>query len=503
MRLPYPEGERVLVLSSRPVALFRILFSLLLLKDAVYRLFVVDTFYSDDGVVPRQALWDGLARDSRFSLMDWLPASWMAVLFFLVWIAVLVALLVGWRARLMAILNFILILSIHERNVYILTGADTAMRVFSFWLMFAPVSEYYALDAARPKIAPTFLSHTLPITVMRVQFATIYLVTGYLKAIEGIWTRGEALHYVLQLESILLLPGRLLKLYAPDTLLTLITLSVIVVELSLPVLLLSPFGQPRLRSIGIVIGALLHIGIGLTLAIPDFSLVMLVGYTLFFQPEWVSRIARQVEKVFVTVKFSNSVRYSARPYREETRHALPFLRWLNLIAIPLLLLVVWWNIEATREYQETFMPPLPEGVEDVMWLSGLWQYWDLFAPVPYQIDGRLLVEGRFENGIRFDLFTEQPVNVQVQSIQFGPLMRWKKFEEVIFRNQYPQILEAWGDRYCRLYNEEMVVVPGTLLEQIDIAYVYRRSHPPQEQPNEIQHELMWTHHCLSERVDRD
>jgi hypothetical protein len=493
-----------LVLSSRPVALFRILFSLLLLKDAVYRLFIVDTFYSDDGVVPRLAMWDSLAKDSRFSLMDWLPASWMVVLFFLVWIAVLVALLVGWRARLMAILNFILILSIHERNVYILTGADTAMRVFSFWLMFAPLNEYYALDAARPKIAPTFLSHTLPITVMRVQFAMIYLVTGYLKAIEGIWTRGEALHYVLQLESILLPPGRLLKLYAPETVLTLLTLSVIVVELSLPLLLLSPFGQPRQRAVGIVLGALLHIGIGLTLAIPDFSLVMLVGYTLFFEPEWVRQMMRYFHPLNRTI-FNAYRKITSRRGKPSVRNPInknnPQLNWLTLITIPLLILVFWWNVEATREYQEIVVPPMPESIENVMWLTGLWQYWDLFAPVPYQIDGRFLVEGRFENGLRFDLFTEQPVDAQVHPVQFGPLMRWKKFEEVIFRNQYPQILEAWGDSYCRRYNEEAQAVAGTRLEQIEIAYVYRRSHPPEEQPNEIQHELIWTHHCLSEGVD--
>jgi hypothetical protein len=139
---------------SRPVAAFRILLSLLLLKDAFYHLFLAKWFYSDSGIIPRAALFDGLIRTPRFSLLDAVGQAWLAEAFFLLWIAVLSGLLLGYRTRWMAVLNYILILSVHERNGFILTGADTALRVFSFWMMFAPLAQHYALDALRRKTPP-------------------------------------------------------------------------------------------------------------------------------------------------------------------------------------------------------------------------------------------------------------------------------------------------------------------------------------------------------------
>jgi hypothetical protein len=470
---------------SRPIALFRVLLSLLLLKDAVYHVFVAGWFYSDSGVVPRQALWDGLAHEVRFSIMDLLSTEWMAIAFFLGWVAVLVGLLTGHRARLMACLNFVLILSIHERNVYVLTGADTVMRVFSFWLIFAPLNEYYAID--RIRIEKTFLSHTLPIFILRLQFVLIYVFTGYLKLIEGIWTRGEALGYVLQLESLLLPPGKLLQLHAPNGLLTLMTYLVLLTELALPFLLFLPFA--RVRLIGIVAGALLHTGIALTLAIPDFSLMMLAGYALFFDPKWIDRVERQGKRIWSPASRMNE---NSAPGKQ------PRWKFLNILLLPLMVLVVWWNIDATREYRHTAVPAMPLSLKNVIWISGLWQYWDLFAPVPYQIDGRTVVEGRFENGTAYDLFNNLPLNVPVSPIQMGPLMRWKKFEEVMFNNGYPQILSRWAEYYCNRFNSG--AISGTRLSEVTIRYVYRRSHLPGQPQNELQSEPLWIHSCLSNQV---
>ncbi|PJF23210.1 MAG: hypothetical protein CUN56_02045, partial [Phototrophicales bacterium] len=146
----------VVPVDYRNLDIFRIIFATLLLKDAVYHLQLAHWFYSDAGVVPRVALFNGLAREARFSLMDAIGQEWLATTFFVIWIAVVSCLLIGYRARTAAVLNFILVLSVHERNVYILTGADTAMRVFSFWLMFAPVGRHYSVDALLGKRVPKF-----------------------------------------------------------------------------------------------------------------------------------------------------------------------------------------------------------------------------------------------------------------------------------------------------------------------------------------------------------
>ncbi|MCI0349187.1 MAG: hypothetical protein L0Z53_07160 [Acidobacteriales bacterium] len=69
-------------IDSRPLSVFRIVFALLLLKDALYHLPLAGLFYSDAGLVPRAVLLDGLARPERFSLMDALGHEWIAAVFF-------------------------------------------------------------------------------------------------------------------------------------------------------------------------------------------------------------------------------------------------------------------------------------------------------------------------------------------------------------------------------------------------------------------------------------
>ncbi|MCI0349188.1 MAG: HTTM domain-containing protein, partial [Acidobacteriales bacterium] len=131
-------------------------------------------------------------------------------------------LLVGYRTRLLAVLNFLLVLSVHERNVYVLTGADTAMRVLSFWMMFIPLGDYYSMDSFRcPKDYRS--AFAFPVRLIQFQVALIYLVAGLLKLSGEAWQNGEALFYVLQLEGIQWPPGAWLRQTASQGLLRLFT----------------------------------------------------------------------------------------------------------------------------------------------------------------------------------------------------------------------------------------------------------------------------------------
>src|SRR5262249_37144665 len=120
---------------SRPLSVLRILYAGILLKIALYHIPITSIFYTDNGVYPR---WTMLAyeRVERFSLMDSLSQDWMVYLFWAVWIVVLILLLVGYRTRLISIISFILLMSVLERNTYLISGSDMVLRVMSFWLMF-------------------------------------------------------------------------------------------------------------------------------------------------------------------------------------------------------------------------------------------------------------------------------------------------------------------------------------------------------------------------------
>jgi HTTM domain len=290
-------------LDSRPLSVFRIALALLLIKDAVYDLTLARDFYSNQGIVPLSALADGLARGLRFSLMDAMPYAWMATVFFLLWIAVLVMLLVGYRTRLMSILNVIIILSIHERNLYILSGADTVFRTLSIWSAFLPLGHYYSVDALRERIARYRLSRApadlratdqpqtawaLPVRMIQLQVVLVYLFTGTLKIIQpSTWRTGQALYYTFQLHTLTLPTGDWLGANAPMWILGIMDYQTLITELGFAFFVLSPFFQPLLRKIGLTLGFILHFGIAVTMAIGNFSMVMISSYLVFFEAGWI------------------------------------------------------------------------------------------------------------------------------------------------------------------------------------------------------------------------
>lgn len=484
-------------LDSRPLAAFRIVFSLLLLKDAVYHLFLAKWFYSDVGIVPRVALFDGLVRDSRFSLMDAIGQQWLAFAFFVVWIVVLIGLLLGYRTRLMVILNYLIVLSIHERNGYILTGADTAIRVFSFWMIFAPITHHYSLDALRRKIRPK-PAFALPVRMLQWQLIIIYVTTMYLKLLEPIWVEGDALFYVLQLDSILLFPGEILR-QAPQWLLTNLTHFTLAAEIAIPLLLAFPI-QRWFIAIAFGLAVMLHGGIGLTLAIPDFSLVMLIAFIAHFPPQWFDAVDKRLFRLLRKKRIRQYLRWLVKRTPKPPKPLRFYRAMLSITLIPLIALVIWWNAVESSSYAEDYgiepLPLMPLPLENIVWYTGLWQWWDLFAPLPLQYDGYLIIPGQFENGIEFDLRTRHPIPDRELFPRFGPIMRFEKLEENAERYHDAPLLLAWGRYYCRYYNDEQSAVVGTRLATLEIIFVYQNSHSLSESPNPYQRELLWEHWCL-------
>lgn len=293
---------------TRAASVFRILFGLTLLKDAVYHLPLARAFYSDAGWLPRTTLAE-VARAWRFSLLDWIGPAWQVQLFILAWIGVLICFTVGYRTRWVAVLNFLALLSIHERNTFVLDGADVVFRVLSFWTMFVPLGNYYALDALRARRAayrrsgdPAALrvsaepitTFAFPLRLAQFQVALIYLASGLIKLRDAPWREGDALYLALQLKSYTLPTGDWLWRVSPEWALQALTYYTLLAELLFIGLVFAPVWQPRLKAIGLMLTTGLHIGIGLLMSIPNFSMVMLASYGLFLENRWIAWLERRL-----------------------------------------------------------------------------------------------------------------------------------------------------------------------------------------------------------------
>jgi hypothetical protein len=125
-----------------------------------------------------------------------------------------------------------------------------------------------------------------------------------------------------------------------------------------------------------------------------------------------------------------------------------------------------------------------------MWYSGLWQYWDLYAPVPRQVDGWMVVPGTFADGTQVNLLDGQPLMETRPELRFGPPVRWLKWNDNLYDSRNPPLLERWADYYCGLYERA-----ETRLVSIQIIFWHRRVHAPDAPPEPLELAVLWNQFC--------
>jgi hypothetical protein len=325
----------------------------------------------------------------------------------------------------------------------------------------------------------------------QLQVALVYLLAGWLKLNGEQWQQGTALHYVLQLDTMLMPPAFWLRDSGLVSIFPLLTQGVVWLELLWWALVFAPFLQPLLRLLGLMGGLLLHGGIALLLAIPDFPLLMPLTYVLFCESRWIVTVENRIRQ------------WRGLPLLipEPVPSRVP-LRWrqvgVSVIQALLMLGVIWWNADTSREYGVPLIEPMPAPLRTVIHYTGLWQYWDLFAPLPLQIDGWIIIPARFEDGTQLDLKTGAPLTTTPPAVRWGPTLRWRKFEYNVNDQAYVPILRAWGRSYCRWYNESEARPVGQRLATLEIRFHYRRSVTVGEPPRLYDENLLWVHWCYDE-----
>ncbi len=469
---------------SRPLALFRIVFSLLLLKDAVYHIFLAGVFYSDLGVVPRSTMLE-LVRQTRFSFMDAIGQDWLAGLFFVVWCIVLLGMLVGYRTRLMVILNFLIILSVHERNLWVLNGADTVMRVLSFWILFLPLGRYYSIDAIRlPDRSRT--AFAFPLRMIQLQIALIYFFTFIMKFHGEMWRNGEAVYYSLQLQGFTHATGDWLVANVPYEFFQVNTYLTLFTEATFLFLVFMPILQPYLRILGLLLGTGLHFGIAIFMSVPNFSMVLIGSYLLFFQPEWLQWLERQFTKAYFPIPKITDAHL--------TKRRIVIVLFTGFMMFN----VIGWNLWRMRPHGRPLGSQLSDIQTHLVQYLGLWQVWDMFSPNPSRGDSWMVVIGRFEDGREVDLRTLGDYTGERLRFLFGPDVRWKKFDENANVSGNTPLLEAWGSYYCRIYNIEGNLPDGEHLATLEIQLRSRATHAPSAPENEFSNNLRWKHWCYEQ-----
>lgn len=267
--------------SPMPLGLFRILFGLVVLFWAAINAPDALTWFGPDAPF---GLESSLRRFPNpcinlFALST--DSETCVIAYYSVYILSAFCVTMGLFTRPASILLYLCLVSFHHRNPVILNGGDDAIRVMSFFLMFAPAGASLSLDALLALRAGKTVSEYVtswPIRLLQLQFVAIYLKTFLAKSLHYTWQQGTAVYYCLHADDFLRFPPPF------DTNSLLASQMFSWATLLIQFLLVTCIWIPKLRYWVMAAGVVFHLGLEWTLNLQAFQQVMLACYALFIDP---------------------------------------------------------------------------------------------------------------------------------------------------------------------------------------------------------------------------
>jgi predicted DCC family thiol-disulfide oxidoreductase YuxK len=263
----------------RTLALFRAALGLVLAVDMCLRMSDARAFYTDAGVMPRS--WLAVFSDPwRLSLYMANGQTWFALTLLGLEALASLALMLGWRTRLAALLCLVLQVSLLNRNVMVLIGGDMLLTCLLFWSLFLPLGARWSVDTAlslRPP--PSEQQHLSWASAgLLLQVLSVYFFSAVLKSGHEWWPDGSAVYYALQLDMYATPIGVWLRQF--PQLLHGLTYFVWWLELLGPLLALSPLFNRPMRFALMLLFLAMHLGFLLCLALGPFPFISAASLTV-------------------------------------------------------------------------------------------------------------------------------------------------------------------------------------------------------------------------------
>lgn len=197
----------------------------------------------------------------------------LGILFAALWV-------VGFRTRLMSLLTYVGLWSLHQRNPVLLDGGDNVVRLALLYGIFAELGAYFSLDADRLRAQRErggdlqrikAMMHNAAILACAVQVCLVYGVAGLYKVQGELWQNGTALYYITRVGEFTW-PGHSDGLYRSVPLVTALTYATVAFQLCFPFLFALNRHTRRLALAG---AFLFHAGIGIMMGLVTFAAFMI------------------------------------------------------------------------------------------------------------------------------------------------------------------------------------------------------------------------------------
>ncbi len=400
------------------------------------------------------------------------------------------ALLVGYRTRLVTVVCWVFLISLHSRNPLVLNGGDIYFRMVLFWAMFLPWGEIWSVDSRlQPGCRSTPLRQLNLATAGYVlQICLVYWFAAIPK-FDPVWVVDyEASYFALMLDQFTKPLGHWM-LGFPEALRWL-TYSVWWFEALGPFLLLAPVLRGPLRTVGVLGLAGLHLGFLTSMKLGLFGYIG-VASVLGLLPSWFwDKLlgGRFGEGADFWQKLADRFPSFGRP-REQAYGLHP---GFEVLLGCLLVFIFIWNFGNEGTTPRMSVPPNRQWPAQLLRID---QRWNMFSPKPLMDDGWFVVEGHKVNGETLNLFGGGPVvwdKPEDVSTTY-PNQRWRKYLMNLWELVHEKQRLYYGKYLCRLYNtgrpsEEQVA-------RFEIYYLREVTLPGYRLP-EPEKVLLWKHFCF-------
>lgn len=367
-----------------PVALgvFRIVYGVLATTGVLMLLPFWREWYGSDGYVPPAtgSSWLGgrLPIDfgpyetglsvPRLSLIGGITDPTLVIGFMVLVVIAGVFLSVGYKTRIAGWVFALGIVSLHHRNIGILNGGDTVIRVLALIMAVAPcgnacsidrlVSIWKGSEGVQPRAVSVWGQR-----VVSYEVALIYFTTVWCKWFGETWIHGTATWYPPRLAEMKRFPTPGFLHEFP--LVTVTTYGTLIVEFLLATLV---FYRPWRKWI-LIAGVGMHLYIDFSMNIPLFSQIMVSMYLCFFDGEELTTWAKKVGRRFPQFRVEVVVPEGASLRLPSLIHAADPFGWIHLEQSEVDQwsatdatgkVIPWWTAVATRAAGLwVFMPVFP------------------------------------------------------------------------------------------------------------------------------------------------
>ena len=408
---------RLFAIDVRSLAVLRIGLGGILLVDLAERVRYLDVNYTDQGVLPREALagsWSlhalggGLAFEAAVFAVAALFAAMLAV---------------GYRTRLATLASWVLLVSLHNRSLPLTDGGDVLLRMLLLWSAFLPLGACWSLDAVRERGAdgaePAVCS--VATVALMIQLLLLYDLGGLNKSGPDWRVTGVAIERALEQTYWSRPAGQLLTRF-PE-LLRMMSFGVPWFEVIAPLLMFVPVATALLRMVAIAAFVMFQLGLGVCIQLHLFP--------------WISTAALLP---FVPTGVWDRL---VRPPPATSR---PSGRWLRDAVVGLLVVYA-----VAAALSSLGLVELPAGLERIANRLGVIEGWAMYAPQSAQRDLHFDLVTQRADGTAEDLLAEGPERLR----RLHGTYRFKYFLEAMLRGGEQIQLRRYYLRWaCRVWKPD-------------------------------------------------